>query len=717
VSRKRPGAAALSALVAGAGCVITLAVSAALAQREEAAAEVQMDRRTAAAAEAVQTQTRRYLDILRTTAAAAGAQQSLSADEYGLIVQPMKTMKLAGANSIVLVVPAGDAEVAGLQQKWRDLGSPDLTLDPKGDGEHAFVVAGITLDGSAEKGGLDLMQARAPAAALAEARRSGAPAASDTYQLISDQRISADRRQNSFILAAPVLKGAAGEFMGWVVLAVRGQNFMGDTFERAGQGVLDLTLEAAGTDGRDVTVATISATAPGTRDLTRTVAVPVADKNWVLLVRASAADLPGVRSGLPLAVAIGGLGLIAVLSALVWVLATSRDRAQVRVRSATAELRAGEAASRRQADLLGAVLDGISDGVVVIGPDGRFLRQNPAALRILGQPDPERGTESWQEHYGLYRLDGVTPFPVTELPLVRALAGESSDHVEMLVRHPGLPDGRMVGVSARPIDTSAGERGAVAVFHDITERKLVETELRGFAGVVAHDLKAPLTSVRGYAELITDALDEMAAGAGPPALAHARRGADKVINGAIRMQQLITELLDYAAARDAALRLGEVNLRSLVDEVVTARTDVPAGPGQRPDIFVGSLPAVLADPVLLRQVIDNLVGNAIKYTPPGQSPRIDITARPEADGQVRVQVADRGIGIPDGEHALVFDSFHRASNGVTHPGTGLGLAICRRIVERHGGRIEAAPNPGGGTIFAFTLPAASQARSTLVGVV
>ncbi|MEU4563881.1 ATP-binding protein [Actinoplanes sp. NPDC023936] len=716
MSRKRPGTAALSALVAAIGCAVTLAVFTALVRRESSAAEVQMDRRTAAAAEAVRSETRRYVEILRTTAAAAGAQETLTATEYDRIVQPLKTMKLAGATAIALVVPATDDQVAELQERWRRLGAPDLTLAPKGSGEHAFVVAGVSLDGTRPLRGVDMTQAVAPAEAFAQARRTGQPAVSDTYQLLVDRDLPSAQRQHSFVMAAPVFHGVEQHFLGWVVLGVRGQNFMGDTLQHAGQGLLDLTLTVAGADRREVTVAELGAASEGERDLVRTVDIPVADKSWTLRASAPAAGLPGARSAFPLSMASGGLVLTALLSALVWVLATSRDRARVQVRAATAELRAGEAASRRQADLLGAVLDGISDGVGVVGPDGRFLLHNPAAIRMLGKGNPEAGVESWQGHYGLFRVDGVTPFDTAELPLVRALAGEDSDQVEMIIRHPAYPEGRVISVSARPIETSAGERGAVAVFHDITERKQVETELRGFAGVVAHDLKSPLSAVRGFAELIIDALDDAEAGS-PDALREARHSAGKVISGAGRMEKLISELLDYAAARDATLRLGEVDLRSLVDDVVTARTDHLGGPDLRPDIFVGSLPPVQADPVLLRQVIDNLVGNAIKYTPPGQAPRIDITGRREPDGGVRVQVADRGIGIPDGEHALVFDSFHRASNGVAHPGTGLGLAICRRIVERHGGRIEAAPNPGGGTIFAFTIPAAGQPTSNLVGVV
>ncbi len=519
----------------------------------------------------------------------------------------------------------------------------------------------------------------------------------------------AAEQQLSFVLVAPVYQGVGQNFMGWVMLGVRGQDFMGATLQAAGRDLTDLRLVADNTNGQAVTVAAMHNPAKRRPDLHRVVKVPVADSTWTVHLAAARDDLPGASTGLPVAATGGGLLFVALLTALVWVLATGRDRAETRVQAKTTQLLAEQAETKRQAVLLRAVLDSISDGVGVVGPEGSFLLHNPAAREILGQEeDVAGGADVWQEHYGLYRPDGATPLPAEEMPLVRALDGESVDHVEVVVRNAGHPDGRVISVSARPIDTARGRRGAVAVFHDITDRKRVETELRGFAGVVAHDLKAPLTLVSAYAELVTEALDDLAAGdGGEPTLEQARHGTAKVLHGAARMQRLINELLDYTAARDATLRVERLSMRALVDDVVTTRTDAPdLEAGARPDVFVGPLPDVWADPVLLRQVVDNLVGNAIKYTPPGQAPRIDITARTDEDGGVRVRIADRGIGIPDGEHAAVFDSFHRASNGAAHPGTGLGLAICRRIVERHGGHIDASPNPGGGTIFAFTLPGA-----------
>jgi PAS domain S-box-containing protein len=690
-------------MVAAVGCGVTLGVGAVLRRHDAASGEVQMDRRTAAAAESVRTETQRYVDILLTTAASAGAQEVLTRSEYAALTEPLKSMNLAGANTIALVVPAADDQVGEVQELWRQRGAPNLTLDPYGNGDHAFSVYLTSLDGSVITPGLDLMRAEAPAAAMAESRRSGTVAVSDTYQLLVDARMPPEQRQNSFVLSAPVHQGEERRFLGWVVLGIRGQDFMGDTLARAGQNLLDLTLSAGDAGRRQVTVASLTAEVEGERDLHRTVTVPVADGTWVLRLDAVSDRLPGAASGLPSAVAGGGFCLTLVLTLLVWVLVAGRERAEERVRQATGELLAREEESRRQARLLLAVMDGISDGVGVVGPDGRFLLYNPAAQRILGRHEDAAGRGRWPDQFGLYRMDGTTEYPHEELPLTRALNGVSSDQVEMMVRNPAHPEGRVISVSARPIETGTGEGGAVAVFHDITDRKHVENELRGFAGVVAHDLKAPLAAVRGYAELIVEALGDP----DPEAVEDAVRSAGKVMAGADRMHTLIIELLDFTAARDATMRVEDVGLRELVDDVVTTRTDAPEATGCRPDVFVGALPPVRGDRVLLRQVLDNLLGNAIKYTPPGQAPRIDVTARADGPDTVRVQVADRGIGIPDGEHAAVFDSFHRASNGTSMPGTGLGLAICRRIVERHGGYIEALPNPGGGTIFVFTVPAAA----------
>ncbi|GIH79323.1 PAS domain-containing sensor histidine kinase [Planobispora longispora] len=315
-----------------------------------------------------------------------------------------------------------------------------------------------------------------------------------------------------------------------------------------------------------------------------------------------------------------------------------------------------------------------------------------------------------------------TPVPAEENPLTRALAGETIDGMELTMTPPG-GQRHVIMAHARPLRDPGGRiTGAVASSFTITALRERERELAAFAGIVAHDLKRPLATVRGFAELIHEDLTGPAAAepAGERPRPAARpsgstgysgitagdhiRHLERILAAVTGMSRLIDDLLAYATARDATLTLTGVDLQALVQEIVaehlaaaTAQTDRPV-----PQVYIGSLPTVCADAPLTRQLINNLIGNAIKYTPPGQVPRVDVTAAPAEPGWVRIQIADRGIGIPPGEHQAIFTGFHRAAAG--YSGTGLGLAICQRVVERHGGTITAHDNPGGGARFVFTLP-------------
>ncbi|MEV4705231.1 ATP-binding protein [Actinoplanes sp. NPDC049316] len=245
------------------------------------------------------------------------------------------------------------------------------------------------------------------------------------------------------------------------------------------------------------------------------------------------------------------------------------------------------------------------------------------------------------------------------------------------------------------------DEATAALRDDIARREAVEQQLRrreselvGFAGVVAHDLRSPLSRITGYA----DFLREEAAGRLDPV--H-RDFLERLYAGAQRMQSLIDDLLDYAMADNRHLTTAQVDLGRLVDDIVRERV---TGLGDRPAaVTVEPLPTVAGDPVLLRQVLDNLIGNALKYTAYGDDPFVEITCRPDGDDW-RIEVADRGIGIPPEQRETVFTAFTRAGGSEGYPGTGLGLAIVHRIVERHGGRVGVDGNDGGGSRFWFTLP-------------
>ncbi|MET7424085.1 ATP-binding protein [Dactylosporangium sp. NPDC005555] len=681
-----------------------------LRRNQQARANAVMDRDTSLAEAAVRTEVHRYLDTLRTIAAAIGAHETLTFDDFATTTAPLRDAGLPGATSMVFVVPAQDGQLGDVERYWRDRGVTGLDLTAKGNGrEHLFVIFSRPLDGApGTAAGTDLSQSAEPTAALNEARRSGATAVSDTYVLLRDRSLPVAQQQLSFALAAPVYGNptAAGTktFKGWVVFGLRGQNFVGGVLDHATQGKVDADLWAGNGGGQDTRVASLHRVPDP--DLRREVTIPIANRQWRLVTTADAgrlAGLTGPANTAPVAIGTGGSMLTLLVVFMLWALAGGRARAEARVVAATAELRDAEGTARRQVALLNGILDRISDGVGVIDERGAFLVHNPAAKAMLGVDHDAGGVDGWHAHYGIFRPDGVTEFPVEELPLVRALSGESTDRVEMVIRNPARPEGTLLSVSGRPLDVD-GHRGAIAVFHDITEVREREGDLRAFAGIVAHDLKNPLTVIAAHAEMARDVLEPLLVDSGPAREAGA--SVDRVSAGVVRMRRLIDDLLAYTTARDAALRTAPLDLGALVVEVVGERVNHLVAP---PDIYVGPLPWVEADPALLRHVLDNLVGNALKYVQPGRTPKVDVSASPAGAGWVRIEVADRGIGVPDADKPYVFESFHRAHTGQSYGGTGLGLAICRRVIDRHGGSIAVEDNPGGGSRFSFTLPGASVA--------
>ncbi|HEY0002572.1 MAG TPA: HAMP domain-containing sensor histidine kinase [Actinoplanes sp.] len=219
-------------------------------------------------------------------------------------------------------------------------------------------------------------------------------------------------------------------------------------------------------------------------------------------------------------------------------------------------------------------------------------------------------------------------------------------------------------------------------------------ELRTLMVMASHDLKNPLATVTAHIDMLRA---DYAATLGE-GFAHDLAAIER---GLHRMTQLTQDLLTYAKAGHT-LNPTSVSLRGMVADVVADHA-VTVNP---PEISVAeTMPDVLADATLLRHVLDNLVGNAIKYTQTGVTPQINISAGTQLAGTVLVEVTDCGIGIPATDRAKAFDTFHRCANSSAYPGTGLGLAICKRIIEQHGGRIGVDENPGGGSRFWFTIPA------------
>ena len=219
-------------------------------------------------------------------------------------------------------------------------------------------------------------------------------------------------------------------------------------------------------------------------------------------------------------------------------------------------------------------------------------------------------------------------------------------------------------------------------------------ELESFSYSVSHDLRAPLRAINGFTHLFMESEQERLSEGG-------RKLLDRVIHNSNRMGDLIDDILEYARAGRAKLARRQVDLdtlaRTVADEL---RETYPAA-----TIEIAPLPIVQGDPTLLRLLMENLIGNALKYSSKREAPRIDIGNRGDhADPEVFVR--DNGVGFDPQYAGKLFGVFQRMHVNADFAGTGVGLAICKRIVERHGGRIWAEAQPERGASFQFTLPQA-----------
>lgn len=336
---------------------------------------------------------------------------------------------------------------------------------------------------------------------------------------------------------------------------------------------------------------------------------------------------------------------------------------------------------RRQ---LNAVLEDTADAVIVADEGGHVLLANSAAARafavnpaaIIGQP-------------------AESAFPDSRLAeLLSAPDAPPSAEVQ-------TPQQRTFQASVAPVEGV----GRVAVLRDITYLKELDRLRSELLGTAAHDLKNPITAINLAADLL------------PRLGALTERQAEQVAatkRAARRMVMLITDLLDMARIESGMeLRLRNCDLSELLAEAL--RDHQSQAQARRIALdrdWPDGLPPVRADPHRIRQVIANLMSNAVKYTPDGGEVRLRARVA-DASSEMLVQVCDNGLGIGPDDLPKVFDRFYRVKNSATQniEGTGLGLAIVKSIVERHGARIwaESQGVPGKGSTFSFTLPLATSA--------
>jgi PAS domain S-box-containing protein len=394
-----------------------------------------------------------------------------------------------------------------------------------------------------------------------------------------------------------------------------------------------------------------------------------------------------------------GIGFVVVTAVILYGLILR----ELRARSA------GESASR----MLSMVLRNSSDAIFVLDLEGRVVAWNHGAERTYGW------TEQEAEGLDVRRLlveEGQTE--IEEL-LARIRGGEA------LVTYPTrrrARDGRLVDVwlTATRVTDDAGRPTAVALTeHDVTselaasrevlrlnaeleERVRLRTrqletanqELESFSYSVSHDLRAPLRAIDGFSRaLLEDCAGQLDA--------TGRNYLDRIGRACERMARLIDDLLELSRTTRAPINLGTVDVSRLAEQVVAELR--AAEPDRAVEIRIARDLSARADPVLLRVVVQNLVGNAWKFTRNQAAPEIEVGMEEGADGQQIFFVRDNGAGFDMQYAGKLFGPFQRLHSENEFPGTGIGLATVARIVGRHGGRVWAEGQPGRGATIRFTL--------------
>jgi PAS domain S-box-containing protein len=377
-----------------------------------------------------------------------------------------------------------------------------------------------------------------------------------------------------------------------------------------------------------------------------------------------------------------------------WIIVSTARDISTR-RAADAALRASEERFRRTFELAGS-------GVAHIGLDRRFLRVNRRMCEILGYSEAELLTLTGRDISHPDDLDMIN----AQRP--RLYAGKL-DVVRIEKRYLRKDGSTVWAAFTMTVERDAAGKPEyeIAIYEDISSRKQAEDALRAahdelarsnaeleqFAYVASHDLQEPLRMVASYTQLLGKRYGDRLEGDAKEFMAY-------IVDGVARMKQLIEDLLAYSRVGRRGREFKPVALDAVVER---ARNSLRAALEESGgELTHGALPEVEGDDMQLAQLMQNLVGNAIKFR--GEAPpRVRVSsAGTECDYEISVQ--DNGIGIEPQYFERIFMVFQRLHDKGRYPGTGIGLAICKKVVDRHGGRLWVESAPGKGSCFKFTLP-------------
>jgi PAS domain S-box-containing protein len=369
---------------------------------------------------------------------------------------------------------------------------------------------------------------------------------------------------------------------------------------------------------------------------------------------------------------------------------------------------------------LAAVVDSSDDAIISKTLDGIITAWNPGAEKVFGYPSsevlgkpmrmlmpPERADEEPDILTRIRRGEGVEHF---ETVRVR----KDGQRIDVSVTISPIRDinGVVVGASkiARDITRRKADAREIQKLNDELEQRVAERtgqlevanqELEAFSYSVSHDLRAPLRHISGFSKIL---VEEFGATLDP----RAQHYLERIQSGTQKMGLLVDELLNLARVGRHVLRAQPAGLNAIVAEVIAMLQ--PDSEGRQVEWIVADLPAVECDPVLVKQIFQNLLANALKFTRPRARAVIEVSHK-EADGQLVFMVRDNGIGFSMKYVGKLFGVFQRLHSTDEFEGTGIGLVTVQRIVHKHKGRVWAEAELDKGAAFYFTLGAGKQAES------
>ncbi|WP_164202019.1 sensor histidine kinase [[Micrococcus luteus] ATCC 49442] len=406
---------------------------------------------------------------------------------------------------------------------------------------------------------------------------------------------------------------------------------------------------------------------------------------WVPLLLRGDISGPSLAKSLLIPVMMLGIGVS------VSVLTLSMMRQQRTLEEKDEQLQASLASTKRQEALLNSVLDTVHMGVLAVDAGGHDILMNRKQRTNHELARPKDIADPNESQLLVFGADRTTPVPVEDRPVRRAVLGETfTDYLVWL----GIgKEQRAITTSARAMKDADGQfAGSVIVFSDVTDLVNALAAKDDFVSSVSHEFRTPLTSILGYVEILLE--DEPRDDQLEP-LNIIRRNSER----------LLTLVSDLLATRNGQLIVTPhaVDVAELVRASVSAampkadagRVVLKADAPGRLDVHV--------DGPRISQVLDNLVSNAIKYSPDGGTVVVSLT---QEDGHMTCRVSDTGMGMSEEDLAEVFSKFFRTSSvrRTAIPGVGLGLSISKAIVEAHGGTIQVQSKKGQGTTFTFRMP-------------